>query len=64
MKTLYFASDMQEHCNQIYLKSQSTKMAPMVKPTNLGPKINTEGRDISFLNDEQELYFASDGHPD
>jgi hypothetical protein len=32
------------------------------KPTNLGPKINTEGRDISFLNDEQELYFASDGH--
>jgi hypothetical protein len=29
-----------------------------------GPKINTEGRDISFLNDEHELYFASDGHPD
>jgi hypothetical protein len=25
--------------------------------------INTEGRDISFVNDDNEIYFASDGHP-
>jgi len=32
-------------------------------PENLGPKINTEGREMfPFVSDENELFFASDGH--
>lgn len=35
------------------------------EPTNLGPLINTKGRELSpFIHpDNQTLYFASDGHP-
>jgi outer membrane protein OmpA-like peptidoglycan-associated protein len=33
-------------------------------PENLGATINTEGREtFPFISDENELYFASDGHP-
>lgn len=32
-------------------------------PTNLGNKINTEGREtFSFIDENNELYFSSDGH--
>ena len=34
------------------------------RPENLGATINTEGREtFPFVSDENELYFASDGHP-
>jgi hypothetical protein len=33
-------------------------------PVNLGNSINTEGREtFPFVNDDNEIYFASDGHP-
>jgi outer membrane protein OmpA-like peptidoglycan-associated protein len=33
-------------------------------PENLGPEINTEGREtMPFVSSNNELYFASDGHP-
>jgi hypothetical protein len=32
-------------------------------PENLGKSINTEGRNFSFISNENEIYFASDGHP-
>ena len=33
-------------------------------PENLGTKINTEGREtFPFVSENNELYFASDGHP-
>jgi outer membrane protein OmpA-like peptidoglycan-associated protein len=34
------------------------------KPENLGPEINTEGREtFPFISTDNELYFASDGRP-
>jgi outer membrane protein OmpA-like peptidoglycan-associated protein len=34
------------------------------RPINLGSTINTEGREtFPFITDEDEIYFASDGHP-
>lgn len=34
------------------------------EPINLGPKINTEGREnFPFVSDKGTLYFSSDGHP-
>ncbi len=34
------------------------------EPVNLGPEINTEGREtFPFITDNDILYFASDGHP-
>jgi outer membrane protein OmpA-like peptidoglycan-associated protein/tetratricopeptide (TPR) repeat protein len=64
-KTLYFASDMPGTLGQSDLfKVSINEDGTYSKPTNLGPKINTEGREtFPFLNDENELYFASDGHP-
>ena len=33
------------------------------KPFNLGPKINTEGNELSpFISNDGVLYFSSDGH--
>ncbi|OUL60526.1 OmpA family protein, partial [Flavobacterium sp. AJR] len=33
-------------------------------PVNLGPGINTEGKEtFPFITDDNEIYFASDGHP-
>ena len=33
------------------------------KPINLGPKVNTKGREsFPFVTDKNELYFSSDGH--
>jgi outer membrane protein OmpA-like peptidoglycan-associated protein/tetratricopeptide (TPR) repeat protein len=37
---------------------------PILSPDNLGRPINTEGREtFPFVNDDNEIYFASDGHP-
>ena len=64
-KTLYFASDMPETIGQSDLfKVSINDDGTYGSPVNLGPTINTEGREtFPFLNDENELYFASDGHP-
>jgi outer membrane protein OmpA-like peptidoglycan-associated protein/tetratricopeptide (TPR) repeat protein len=64
-KMLYFASDMPG------TKGQSdiwrVKILPEGKfgtPENLGEAINTEGKEtFPFISDDNEIYFASDGHP-
>jgi outer membrane protein OmpA-like peptidoglycan-associated protein/tetratricopeptide (TPR) repeat protein len=64
-KTLYFASDMpgtlgQSDIFKVDIKSDGTYGTPV----NLGNKINTEGREtFPMITNENELYFASDGHP-
>lgn len=63
--TLYFASDMpgtlgQSDLYKITINADGTFSSPI----NLGNVINTEGREtFPFLTDNDELYFASDGHP-
>lgn len=64
-KTLYFASDMPGTIGQSDLfKVQIKEDGSYGSAENLGPAINTEGREtFPFVTDENELYFASDGHP-
>jgi outer membrane protein OmpA-like peptidoglycan-associated protein/tetratricopeptide (TPR) repeat protein len=64
-KTLYFASDMPGTLGQSDLfKVQINEDGTFGSPINLGKTINTEGREtFPFVNDENEIYFASDGHP-
>ncbi|MBF7092360.1 OmpA family protein [Flavobacterium sp. ALJ2] len=64
-KTLYFASDMPGTFGQsdIY-KIAINNNGGFGSPENLGPGINTEGKEtFPFVTDENEIYFASDGHP-
>ena len=64
-KTLYFASNMpgtlgQSDLYKVAINSDGT----YGKPINLGNIINTEGREtFPMITSEDELYFASDGHP-
>ncbi|MBK0370105.1 OmpA family protein [Flavobacterium agrisoli] len=64
-KTLYFASDMpggkgQSDLYKVALNYDGT----FGKPINLGKEINTEGKEtFPYITNENELYFASDGHP-
>jgi outer membrane protein OmpA-like peptidoglycan-associated protein/tetratricopeptide (TPR) repeat protein len=64
-KTLYFASDMpgtlgQSDLFRVKINDDGTYGAP----ENLGPEINTEGREtFPFISNSNELYFASDGRP-
>tara|TARA_R110000868_G_scaffold365819_1_gene628724 strand:+ start:5403 stop:7340 length:1938 start_codon:yes stop_codon:yes gene_type:complete len=64
-KTLYFASDMpgtigQSDLFKVAIKEDGT----FGNPVNLGSTINTEGKEtFPFVSDENELYFASNGHP-
>ncbi|MDI5951100.1 OmpA family protein [Flavobacterium yafengii] len=64
-KTLYFASDMPGTLGQSDLfKVTINEDGTFGTPENLGNTINTEGREtFPFINDENEIYFASDGHP-
>ncbi len=64
-KTLYFASDMPGTIGQSDLyKVIINEDGSFGTPENLGNTINTEGREtFPFVNDENEIYFASDGHP-
>ena len=64
-KTLYFASDMPGSYGQSDLyKVSINEDGSYSGPQNLGLAINTEGREtFPFITDENELYFASDGHP-
>lgn len=64
-KTLYFASDMPGTLGQSDLYKVSINgNGAYGAPINLGPSINTEGREtFPFISEENELYFASDGRP-
>lgn len=63
-KTLYFASDMPGTKGQSDLWKVSIAGDTFGTPENLGTTINTEGREtFPLFTDENELYFATDGHP-
>ena len=64
-KILYFASNMPGTLGQSDLfKVNINNDGTYSTPVNLGPNINTEGREtFPFISDENELYFASDGRP-
>jgi outer membrane protein OmpA-like peptidoglycan-associated protein/tetratricopeptide (TPR) repeat protein len=64
-KTLYFASDMPETLGRSDIfKVQVNENGSFGNPENLGNTVNTPGREtFPFINDENEIYFASDGHP-
>lgn len=64
-KTLYFASDMPGTFGQSDLyKVKINEDGSFGSPENLGNTINTEGREtFPSITDENEIYFASDGHP-
>jgi outer membrane protein OmpA-like peptidoglycan-associated protein len=64
-KTMYFASDMPGTLGQSDLfKVKINEDGSFGTPENLGNEINTEGREtFPLITDENELYFASDGHP-
>ena len=64
-QTLYFASDRpgtlgQSDLYKVAINSNGT----FGEPINLGPEINTEGREtFPFVTNDNQFYFASDGHP-
>lgn len=63
-KTLYFSSDMPGTLglSDLY-KVQINQDGSFGVPENLGKSINTEAREtFPFITDENEIYFASDGH--
>ncbi|WP_298221069.1 OmpA family protein, partial [Flavobacterium sp.] len=64
-KTLYFASDMPGTKGQSDLwKVAINGDGSFGTPVNLGDAINTEGKEtFPMITDENELYFATDGHP-
>lgn len=64
-KTLYFVSDMPGTIGQSDIfKVKINQDGSFGTPENLGAAINTEGKEtFPFFTDENELYFASDGHP-
>ncbi|MGM8363828.1 OmpA family protein, partial [Flavobacterium sp. ARAG 55.4] len=64
-KTMYFASDMPGTLGMSDIfKVQINEDGSFGTPVNLGPSLNTEGREtFPFVSQDNELYFASDGHP-
>lgn len=64
-KTLYFASDMPGTLGESDIfKVKINGDGSFGTPVNLGKDINTEGREtFPMITTENELYFASDGHP-
>jgi len=65
-KTLYFSSDMPGTLGQsdIFRVVINDNGAGYGSPQNLGPTINTEGKEtFPFVTDEKEIYFSSDGRP-
>jgi outer membrane protein OmpA-like peptidoglycan-associated protein/tetratricopeptide (TPR) repeat protein len=64
-KTMYFASDMPGTLGQSDIwKVAISDDGSFGKPENLGPTINTPGKEtFPVMTDEDELYFATDGHP-
>ncbi len=63
-KTLYFSSNMPGSLGRTDIwKVSIDKNGEFGKPENLGPTINTEGREsFPFIADDNKLYFASDAH--
>ncbi|UUF12409.1 MULTISPECIES: OmpA family protein [Flavobacterium] len=63
-KKLYFASDMPGTFGEtdiFYVDVHPD--GSLGKPQNLGPQVNTVGREsFPFISSENELYFSSDGH--
>ncbi|MDD7885294.1 OmpA family protein [Flavivirga sp. 57AJ16] len=62
---LYFSSDMDGAlgASDIYVV-EIKEDGNYGEPKNLGPKINTEGREnFPYVSDNGTLYFSSDGHP-
>jgi outer membrane protein OmpA-like peptidoglycan-associated protein len=64
-KTMYFASDMPgTHGQSDLWKVKINDDGSFGTPENLGTTINTEGKEtFPIITDENELYFATDGHP-
>ncbi|MCZ8228698.1 OmpA family protein [Flavobacterium sp.] len=64
-QTLYFSSDRPGTIGQSDLyKVSINSNGTYGKPVNLGAEINTEGREtFPFVTKDNQLYFASDGHP-
>ena len=64
-KTMYFASDMPgTHGQSDLWKVKINDDGSFGTPENLGVTINTEGKEsFPIITDENELYFATDGHP-
>ncbi|SDK26035.1 OmpA family protein [Flavobacterium noncentrifugens] len=64
-KTMYFASDMPgTHGQSDIWKVTINDDGSFGTPVNLGTGINTEGKEtFPTITDENELYFATDGHP-
>lgn len=64
-KTMYFASDMPGTKGQSDIwKVAISDDGTFGTPQNLGEGINTEGKEtFPVITDENELYFATDGHP-
>jgi len=63
--TLYFASDMPGTLGQSDLfRVKINTDGTYGTPENLGPEINTEGREtFPFISTDNELFFATDGRP-
>ncbi|WP_316821730.1 OmpA family protein [Pedobacter gandavensis] len=62
-KTLYFSSDMPGGYGQADIYKVAITAEGYGKPTNLGPMINTEGREtFPFISKSGKLFFSSDGH--
>ena len=64
-KTMYFASDLPgSFGNSDLYKVSIDSNGNFGSPENLGPTINTEGREtFPFVDADNNLFFASDGHP-
>ncbi|MFZ4680784.1 MAG: flagellar motor protein MotB, partial [Flavobacterium sp.] len=64
-KTLYFVSDMPgTHGQSDLFRVKLNDDGSFGNTENLGDEINTPGREtFPFISDDNELYFASDGHP-
>ncbi|HBU77687.1 MAG TPA: cell envelope biogenesis protein OmpA [Muricauda sp.] len=62
--TLYFVSDMPGGIGETDIYSVFINAdGSLGKPINLGPAINTKGREsFPFITNDQGLYFSSDGH--
>jgi outer membrane protein OmpA-like peptidoglycan-associated protein/tetratricopeptide (TPR) repeat protein len=64
-KTMYFASDREGSIGKSDIfKVKINEDGSFAEPVNLGPTVNTEGREtFPFVTAKNELYFASDGQP-
>ena len=63
-KTLYFSSNMPGSIGNVDIwKVAIAEDGSFGKPENLGPQINTEGREsFPYISDDNKLYFSSDSH--